>query len=214
MEPIVGAPMTPQHRIGKTSEREMNEMAAESYRQITGREPMTPQPLFTITELEMRQIQQDCAYPNSESCDGCPFADGEDTTRASGLGCNFIGANRLIDEIMERSRPAPSPKSGCDGCRKEVEHLDCPRPGNCDQMKCPICCESTDFPTLPEEIKKYEEAAAAQAREDAMVEIVEELHRQFIGRTKSQILDIMCECQINPGKWLKSLRTGGEQSVY
>ena len=55
------------------------------------------------------------------------------------------------------------------------------------------------------------EEGAAQAREDAMVEIVEELHRQFIGRTKSQILDIMCECQINPGKWLKSLRTGGER---
>jgi hypothetical protein len=55
------------------------------------------------------------------------------------------------------------------------------------------------------------EEAAAQAREKAMVEIVEELHRQFIGRTKSQIFDVMCECQINPEKWLKSLRTGGDE---
>ena len=68
------------------------------------------QPLYSITELEMRQIQQDCAYPDSESCDGCPLADGEDNTRASGLGCNFIGANQLIDEIMERSRDTSTSK--------------------------------------------------------------------------------------------------------
>ena len=77
---------------------------------INPHDPMTNnQLLYSITELEMRQIQQDCAYPDQESCDGCPLADGEDNTRASGMGCNFIGANRLIDEIMERSHPAPSP---------------------------------------------------------------------------------------------------------
>jgi hypothetical protein len=63
-----------------------------------------------------------------------------------------------------RSRPhTPAPKSGCDGCRKETEHLECPAPGKCDQMKCTICCEGSDFPTLPDEIKKYEAAAASAA---------------------------------------------------
>jgi hypothetical protein len=63
-----------------------------------------------------------------------------------------------------RSRPhAPAPKSGCDGCRKETEHLECPMPGKCDQMKCPICCEGSDFPTLPQEIAKYEAEAARAA---------------------------------------------------
>ena len=45
--PKEARPMTPQPRIGKISEQEMSEMAVESYRQITGREPMTPQPLFS-----------------------------------------------------------------------------------------------------------------------------------------------------------------------
>jgi hypothetical protein len=69
-----------------------------------------------------------------------------------------------------RSRPAPAPsKGGCDGCPKDSDStIQCPMPGHCDQMKCPLCCEGSDFPTLPEEIKKYEEAAAAKAREDVL----------------------------------------------
>jgi hypothetical protein len=35
-------------------------------------------------------------------------------------------------------------------------------------MKCVLCCEGSDFPTLPEEIKKYEEAAAKAAREQVL----------------------------------------------
>lgn len=64
---------------------------------------MTEQ-LYLVTERELNQIKNDCAYPESESCVGCPLADGEDDTRASGMGCNFKGANALMDEVL--SRPA------------------------------------------------------------------------------------------------------------
>lgn len=73
--------------------------------------------------------------------------------------------------MKSRSHPAQA-RSGCDGCRKETEHLDCPTPGHCDQMKCPICCEGSDFPTLPEEIKKYEAEAARKAREDVLDKVI------------------------------------------
>ncbi len=85
-------------------------------------------------------------------------------------GVDVVLSRVQVEELF-RSRPAPSPKSGCDGCRKDIEHLDCPTPGNCDQMKCPICCEGSDFPTLPEEIKKYEDASATQAREDELTNL-------------------------------------------
>jgi hypothetical protein len=40
------------------------------------------------------------------------------------------------------------------------------------------------------------------------VEIAEELNRQTIGRTKSQIADVIFECQTDPDVFLKSLREG------
>jgi hypothetical protein len=39
-------------------------------------------------------------------------------------------------------------------------------------MKCVLCCEGSDFPTLPEEIKKYEAAAAKAAREQVLDKIM------------------------------------------
>jgi len=101
-----------------------------------------------------------------------------------------------------KPRPAPSPDD-------EV----CRYWGKKDGK--PVCSLLIPDPALYVELVSADHKAACkqaadQAREDAMVEIVEELHRQFIGRTKSQILDIMCECQNNPVEWLESLRTGGE----
>jgi hypothetical protein len=65
------------------------------------------EPRYLVTALELDQIKNDCAYPERESCDGCPLADGEDETRASGFGCNFKGANVLMDEILAHSHPSP-----------------------------------------------------------------------------------------------------------
>ena len=51
--------MTPQPRIGKISEQEMSEMAVESYRQIAGRRPTTPQQPddeFRVTRWQLEQI--------------------------------------------------------------------------------------------------------------------------------------------------------------
>ena len=79
----------------------------------------------------------------------------------------------IRDEIKAtRARPAQKiSKCGCDGCPKDTEHLDCPMPGHCDQMKCPICTGQSDFPTLPQEIAKYEAAAAAKERERIIAKI-------------------------------------------
>ena len=96
-----------------------------------------------------------------------------------------VSANYVEASVLSRSRQHPV------------------RMGEISKI-CKLCNYETDC-------KEHDATTAAQAREDAMVEIVEELHRQFIGRTKSQILDIMCVCQINPEKWLKSLRTGGDE---
>ena len=58
--------------------------------------------MYLISESELNQIKNDCAYPDRSDCEGCPLADGEDKTRASGLGCNFKGANILMDEVIAR----------------------------------------------------------------------------------------------------------------
>jgi hypothetical protein len=114
-------------------------------------------------------------------------------------------------DVITYSHPhTPAPKSGCDGCRKDTEHLECPVPGKCDQMKCPICCEGSDFPTLPQEIAKYEAEAARAATLAAYEELIE-LNRQTTGRTKEEIRDILFICQINPTKWLQSLLTTAQQ---
>jgi hypothetical protein len=187
--------MTPQHRIGKTSEREMNEMAEESYRQITGQNPVIPQPQI-VKAINVVKPYHVKALVDGWLC--IKYLDGGEESLST-----FADVSKGDMIIFgNASRPAPSPKSGCDGCRKEVEHLDCPRPGNCDQMKCPICCESTDFPTLPEEIKKYEEAAAAKAREDVLDKLREWSIVQY---EISGVIDTMTLKQK-----IESLRTEGD----
>jgi hypothetical protein len=64
------------------------------------------QEYFLVTRKELDLIKNDCAYPERQFCDGCEYADGEDDTRASGLGCNFEGANAVMDRVL--SRPAPA----------------------------------------------------------------------------------------------------------
>jgi hypothetical protein len=114
------------------------------------------------------------------------------------------------------ARPHPAPAhSGCDGCRKEIEHLECPTPGHCDQMKCVLCCEGSDFPTLPEEIKKYEAAAAKAEREDALALLEEwDYHnnRNF-GKPHPMFADMIRLVREKPDeirKHLESLRESKE----
>ena len=110
----------------------------------------------------------------------------------------------VMDEIRDiyagtrTSPPAPT-HSGCDGCRKEIQHLECPTPGNCDQMKCVLCCEGSDFPTLPEEIKKYEEAAAKAAREKVqpVLEQCEASLKRAIERS-NELHKMACDCGATP----------------
>lgn len=64
------------------------------------------EPTYSVTKEELDMIKNNCAYPESQFCDGCEYADGEDPERASGLGCNFIGANALMDEVLTRKQPS------------------------------------------------------------------------------------------------------------
>lgn len=72
-------------------------------------QPPTPERMYLVSERELDQIKNDCAYPETESCIGCPLADGKDNTRASGLGCKFIGANALMEEVLSRPAQQPQP---------------------------------------------------------------------------------------------------------
>ena len=49
---------------------------------------------YSITELEMRQIQNDCKYPDRTDCEECSEVDLD-------IGCKF-SANILVDEIIAR----------------------------------------------------------------------------------------------------------------
>ncbi len=60
------------------------------------------QEYFLVTEGELDQIKNDCAFPETLNCDGCEYAGDFDSTKASGVGCMFKGANVLIDEVMKR----------------------------------------------------------------------------------------------------------------
>lgn len=62
------------------------------------------EPMYLVTKKELDMIKNDCAYPTRQFCDGCEYADGEDPERASGLGCNFIGANALMDIVLTRQQ--------------------------------------------------------------------------------------------------------------
>lgn len=69
------------------------------YREKPGKKE---EPMYLISESELDQIKNDCLYPERPNCDGCECVDGIDDTRASGLGCNFKGANVLMDEVIAR----------------------------------------------------------------------------------------------------------------
>jgi hypothetical protein len=58
-------------------------------------------------------------------------------------------------------------------------------------MKCVLCCEGSDFPTLPEEIKKYEVAAAKAARE------------QVIGLARDMYSLMMCVEKTNTDEFME-----------
>ena len=51
---------------------------------------------YPVTKDELDQIKNDCYYPTVLSCDGCNFEDEQ-------IGCNWKGANVLMDEILERT---------------------------------------------------------------------------------------------------------------
>lgn len=62
---------------------------------------MTDTPTFLISREELDQVKNDCAYPEKPYCEGCAYCDeDEDITRASGFGCQFKGANALMDEVL------------------------------------------------------------------------------------------------------------------
>jgi hypothetical protein len=75
---------------------------ARSHPVSTPPEGTAPELHFLVTKKELSQIKNDCAYPERESCIGCPGAEGVDDTRASGLGCNFMGANLLEMRVLMR----------------------------------------------------------------------------------------------------------------
>lgn len=62
------------------------------------------EPMYLVTKKELDMIKNDCAYPTRQFCDCCEYAEGEDPERASGLGCNFIGANALMDIVLTRQQ--------------------------------------------------------------------------------------------------------------
>ena len=163
--------------------------------------PQAPDQEYIITETLIRQWRGQCMklsspHTDDDDCKKCAY-------RGKGVRERCCDLDDSDFEKMFRSRPAPSPAA---------EHAKHENISDHSELKLPPTKEWTlgmvyAFEAGLEEGKKQ---AAAQAREDSMVEIVEELHRQFIGKNKSQILDIIFECQINPVKWLKSLRTRGE----
>jgi hypothetical protein len=54
---------------------------------------------FVITEEELDQIKNDCAYPERFECDnGCEYWFEE-----KDIPCTFKGANILMDEVMTRT---------------------------------------------------------------------------------------------------------------
>jgi len=53
-----------------------------------------------VTEKELDMIKNDCAHPETESCDGC-----ECWGEGHNLPCSFIGANALMDEVLTRPDP-------------------------------------------------------------------------------------------------------------
>jgi hypothetical protein len=60
---------------------------------------------YLVTKEELNQIKNDCVIPERFACEGCEYADDKDDTHASGLGCNFKGANALMDEVLSRPDP-------------------------------------------------------------------------------------------------------------
>lgn len=110
-----------------------------------------------------------------------------------------------------RSRPSSSikPRPPCEECI--YQHNDTrPSPASPEPDCCNPCPSKTANRSCRATCRIFTttQEAAAQARE----ELVVELNRQTIGKTRSQILDILCECQANPEKYLESLRTGTQST--
>lgn len=61
------------------------------------------EPTYPVTETELRQIQNDCKYPDRTDCDYCSEVNAD-------TGCSF-SANILIEDILSRtphsSQPVP-----------------------------------------------------------------------------------------------------------
>ena len=93
-------------------------------------------------------------------------------------------------------RSSPLPRTGAPITNTEIircKKMDCIDYNTelCHPWKCTIAMEKHDI----------------AIRNAAQRELIEELNRQTTGRKKSQILDILFECQTNPEKYLESLRT-------
>jgi len=50
---------------------------------------------YPITEEELYQIKNDCAYPNKEGCEGCEYNDLME-------GCTWGGADIVTDKVLAR----------------------------------------------------------------------------------------------------------------
>lgn len=59
---------------------------------------MTTPEYFLITKDELNWIKNNCAHPETISCDGCEFACDDEKS----CPCSWIGANALEEEILTR----------------------------------------------------------------------------------------------------------------
>jgi len=83
---------------------------------------MTEQKYYLVTEEELNQIKNDCAFPERFSCeDGCEYWDETDDF----LPCTFKGANALMDEVMKRTLE--------DELKKKCNECDRPDEETCDE---------------------------------------------------------------------------------
>jgi hypothetical protein len=129
-----------------------------------------------------QQSQPEYVITENTVCEGCDM-------------CNEYG--RLDCEIMVRIRqsrphiPAPT-NTELRHCKK-TECIDY-NTELCQPWKCSYA------------MQKHDAAMAHIATLAAYEELIIELNRQTTGRTKEEIRDILFICQINPTKWLQSLR--------
>ena len=126
------------------------------------------EPMYLISEKQMRQIQNDCLHPKRSSCGGCECAAGIDDFRASGIGCTFKGANILIEEVIARGpvhsgAQQQAPAQSIQACLAPGYH-------SCDYKG----------PTYHTQSKEHDAAIAAQARKEGETFILGELHDALV----------------------------------